>query len=166
MDIPWKNLMCNTQHLHRNAQSCIRTKNVSGVYDLQLGLWCEDTQTKRTYHLPWCSGDVYALTWGVAMPQAMIWAKVADRHGVLVTKTGPATRDYLFIGQNRGQYFIHRLGVKGYLSFSCAISHHTEFAHMYVRRQYHRYVRSPTMQELQEPNHRRGDISLTKRILL
>ncbi len=34
------------------------------------------------------------LTWGVTTPQAMIWAKVAGRHGVLATKTGPATRDW------------------------------------------------------------------------
>jgi hypothetical protein len=27
MDIPWKNLMSNTEHLRRNAQSCIRTSS-------------------------------------------------------------------------------------------------------------------------------------------
>jgi hypothetical protein len=62
-------------------------------------------------------------------------------------------KNSLFIGQNRGQYFIHRLGVKWYLSFSCTIYHHTEFARMYVCRQYHGYVHLPTRQELQEPNH-------------
>jgi hypothetical protein len=54
----------------------------------------DGTQTKHTYHLSQCGGDVYALTWGVATPQAMIWAKVAGHHGVLATKTGPALRDY------------------------------------------------------------------------
>jgi hypothetical protein len=39
---------------------------------------------------------------------------------------------YLFIGQNCGQNLVHRLGVKWYLSFLRALSHHTEFAHTYV----------------------------------
>ncbi len=60
---------------------------------------------------------------------------------------------YLFIGQNRGQNFVHRLGVKWHLSFSRAVSHRIELARMYICRQYRGYVRSPTRQELREPNH-------------
>jgi hypothetical protein len=41
-----------------------------------------------------------------------------------------SNKHYLYIGQNRGQYLIHHLGVEWYLSFSCAISHRTEFARM------------------------------------
>jgi hypothetical protein len=59
----------------------------------------------------------------------------------------------LFIGQNRGQNFVHHLGVKWRLSFSCAVSHRIELARMYICRQYRGYVRSPTRQELREPNH-------------
>jgi hypothetical protein len=61
------------------------------VYDSQYGLWCGDAQTKRMHHPPQCGGDVCALTWGVAMPQMMVWAKAAGHHGVPGTKTGPAT---------------------------------------------------------------------------
>ncbi len=60
---------------------------------------------------------------------------------------------YLFIGQNRGRDLVHLLGVKWYLSFSCTVSHHTEIARMYIRRQYHGYVHLPTRQELRESNH-------------
>jgi hypothetical protein len=62
-------------------------KNMLEVCYSHLGLWHDNTQTKRTYHLPQCGGDAYALTWGIATPQAMIWAKVAGHHGVLATKT-------------------------------------------------------------------------------
>jgi hypothetical protein len=42
------------------------------VYDSEYGLWCDDAQTKRTYHPPQCGGDVYMLTWGIATLQAMV----------------------------------------------------------------------------------------------
>jgi hypothetical protein len=78
---------------------------------------------------------------------------VANHKSFVIPGTGEFT--YLFIGQNHGQYFVHRLGVKvkWYLSFSCAVSHLTECAHMYLCRQYHGYVHSLTRQELQESNH-------------
>ncbi len=37
MDIPWKNLMSNTEHLHRNSQSCIRTSSSA------LRRWCGES---------------------------------------------------------------------------------------------------------------------------
>ncbi len=48
---------------------------------LQLGLWYEDAQTKRTRFCPWCGDDAYALSWGVLTTQAMVGAKAAPRHG-------------------------------------------------------------------------------------
>ncbi len=37
MDIPWKNLMSNNEHLHRNAQSCIKTSSPA------LRQWCGES---------------------------------------------------------------------------------------------------------------------------
>jgi hypothetical protein len=48
---------------------------------LQLGLWYEDAQTKRTHLCPWCGDDAYVLGWGVLTTQAMVGAKAAPRHG-------------------------------------------------------------------------------------
>ncbi len=68
---------------------------------------------------------------------------------------------YLFIGQNRGRNPSHRLGVIWYISIYRAVSHHIEFARMYACRQYHRCVRSPTGQELREPNHPKDVIGVS-----
>ncbi len=48
---------------------------------LDLGLWGKDAQTKCVHHCPQCGGDVYVLGLGVLMPQAMVGAKAAQRHG-------------------------------------------------------------------------------------
>jgi hypothetical protein len=56
-------------------------KNRCTVCVLQLGLWCKDTQTKRTHLCPWYGDDTYALGWGVLTTQAMVGAKAAPRHG-------------------------------------------------------------------------------------
>ncbi len=48
---------------------------------LQLRLWYEDAQTKRTCLPPWCVDDAYALGWGVLTTQAMVGEKAAPRHG-------------------------------------------------------------------------------------
>jgi hypothetical protein len=56
-------------------------KNFCTVCLVDLGLWGEDTQTKRMCHCPQCWGDGYALGWGVLTPQAMVGAKAAQRHG-------------------------------------------------------------------------------------
>jgi hypothetical protein len=50
MDIPWKNLMCNTEHLRRNAQSCIRTSSPA------LRQWCGES-------LPCLFGNPASVVW-------------------------------------------------------------------------------------------------------
>ncbi len=62
------------------------------------------------------------------------------------------------IGQNRYHNFGYGLWVKRYLLFSCAVSCHTEFAHMYVRGQYRGHVRLLKRRELGEPDHPRDVI--------
>jgi hypothetical protein len=56
-------------------------KNRCTVCVLQLGLWYEDAQTKRTCLRPWCGDDAYALSWGILTTQAMVGAKATPRHG-------------------------------------------------------------------------------------
>jgi hypothetical protein len=86
---------------------------------------------------------------------------IVDRHTILIVfKIGRRicylnhlhTQESLYRPELWAIFFVHCFGVKWYLSFSCAVSHHTEFACMYVRRQYHGYDRLPTRRELQEPN--------------
>ncbi len=56
-------------------------KNCCTICVVELGLWHEDGQTKRSHHPPGCGGDDDVLTWGVLMPQAMVGAKAALHHG-------------------------------------------------------------------------------------
>ncbi len=56
-------------------------KNSCNVCVLQLGLWREDAQTKRTRLCPWCGDDAYVLGWGILTPKAMVGAKAAPHHG-------------------------------------------------------------------------------------
>jgi hypothetical protein len=56
-------------------------KNCCTLCVLQLGLWCEDAQTKHIRLCPWCGDDAYALGWGVLTIQAMVGAKATLRHG-------------------------------------------------------------------------------------
>jgi hypothetical protein len=104
------------------------------------------------YYVVGCTYLIYTLIYLRYMPPMTTTTTTTSS-----TTTMPTTTHfksfYLFIGQNRGQYFVHRLGVIWYLLLSCTISHHTEFAHMYVGRQYHGYVHLPTRRELREPNH-------------
>ena len=44
-------------------------------------LWRDDDQTKRTYHLQGCGGDIDVLTRGIAAPQAIVGADAARHHG-------------------------------------------------------------------------------------
>ncbi len=46
---------------------------------VQLELWCEDAQTKRTRLRPWCGDDAW-LGWGVLTTQAVVGAKAAQHH--------------------------------------------------------------------------------------
>ena len=62
-------------------------------------LWCEDAQTDHTYHRHVCGGDIDALTWGIASPQAMVGAKAAWRHGHT-----PNTKIIKAQGDNRDWY--------------------------------------------------------------
>ncbi len=50
MDIPWKNLVSNTEHLRRNAQSCIRTSSPA------LRWWCGES-------LPRLFGNPSSMVW-------------------------------------------------------------------------------------------------------
>ncbi len=50
MDLPWKNLMSNTEHLRRNAQSCIRTISPA------LRQWCGES-------LPRLFGNPALMVW-------------------------------------------------------------------------------------------------------
>jgi len=40
-------------------------------------LWRDDDQTKRTYHIQGCGGDIDVLTWCVTAPQTMVEANAA-----------------------------------------------------------------------------------------
>ncbi len=62
-------------------------------------LWRDDDQTKRTYHLQGCGGDIDALTCGVAAPQAMVGAKAAQHHGCT-----PNTKIIKVRGDDRNWY--------------------------------------------------------------
>ena len=52
-------------------------QNNSTICMVELGLWCEDAQTKRKHHCPWCGDGTYPLTWGVLTPHTMVGAKAA-----------------------------------------------------------------------------------------
>jgi hypothetical protein len=41
---------------------------------------------------PWCENDTCALSWGIVMHQAMVWAKVADHHGCFGHRISAETR--------------------------------------------------------------------------
>ena len=57
------------------------TQNCFTVCVVELVLWRDYAQTKRSRHCPWCEDGAHALGLGVLTPHAMVGAKAARRHG-------------------------------------------------------------------------------------